>query len=191
MRTKKEEILEAAFVVFSEKGYHRATVDEIVNLAATGKGTVYNYFSCKEGLFHAVIENQQDKLCRKLEGLVGRDTSLPTSISDFIRIYLEFLVENSQLWRTMVGDPGAGREKIRRKELIRRRFLRVVSVAEQILEKGQTRGDVQFDDLKLAGRLLVNMIHASALHGEPDEPLDELTEKLTRLYLYGVSSRLT
>lgn len=186
MQSKREEILQAAFVVFSEKGYHRATVDEIVELASTGKGTVYNYFSCKEGLFYAVIENRQDNLCRKLEQAVGRDISLPTTISDFIRIYLEFLVENSPLWRNMVGDPGAGKERARRKELIHRRFSRIVGLAGQVLERAQVRGEVHFDDLGLAGRVLVNMIHASVLHGEPNDSREELTRKLTQLYLHGI-----
>ncbi|MGL5512818.1 MAG: TetR/AcrR family transcriptional regulator, partial [Sporomusa sp.] len=41
---KRQQILDAAHTVFSRKGYHRATVDEIISLADTGKGTVYNYF---------------------------------------------------------------------------------------------------------------------------------------------------
>ena len=52
-RSKRQQILDAACKVFSRKGYHRATVDEIIALADTGKGTVYNYFvnNCK---FYAI-----------------------------------------------------------------------------------------------------------------------------------------
>ena len=50
-RSKRELILEAAYDVFSRKGYHRATIDEIIALADTGKGTVYNYFVNKDQLF--------------------------------------------------------------------------------------------------------------------------------------------
>jgi TetR/AcrR family transcriptional regulator len=188
VRSKKEEILEAAFVIFSAKGYHRATVDEIVALANTGKGTVYNYFSSKEGLFHAVIEHQQDKLCQRLESLLGKEQSLSEAVHSFIAIYLEFLADNSPLWRTMVGDPGAGNERARRRELVRRRFQRIANVAEEILKRAQNRGEMRFPDLDLASRILVNIIHASTLHGEFTVPLEELAEKLTRLYLYGVTN---
>lgn len=48
---KNERILRAAEAVFSKKGYRQATLDEIVKIADTGKGTVYKYFNNKENLF--------------------------------------------------------------------------------------------------------------------------------------------
>ncbi|MBC8015835.1 MAG: TetR family transcriptional regulator, partial [Sporomusaceae bacterium] len=33
---KRQQILDAAYIIFSRKGYHRATVDEIIALADTG-----------------------------------------------------------------------------------------------------------------------------------------------------------
>ena len=44
---KNERILRAAEAVFSKKGYRQATLDEIVKIADTGKGTVYKYFNNK------------------------------------------------------------------------------------------------------------------------------------------------
>ncbi|MDD4320024.1 MAG: helix-turn-helix domain containing protein [Acidaminococcaceae bacterium] len=37
----------AAERVFSHKGYSQATLDEIIKIADTGKGTVYKWFSVK------------------------------------------------------------------------------------------------------------------------------------------------
>ncbi len=37
----RERILEAALEVFAEKGYHRASVDDIVRASGTSKGAVY------------------------------------------------------------------------------------------------------------------------------------------------------
>ena len=52
---KNERILRAAEAVFSKKGYRQATLDEIVKIADTGKGTVYKYFNNKENLFYTLI----------------------------------------------------------------------------------------------------------------------------------------
>lgn len=41
-------ILQAAEEVFSQHGYEKATLDEIIALADVGKGTVYKYFGNKE-----------------------------------------------------------------------------------------------------------------------------------------------
>ena len=58
VRSKRQQILDAAGVVFARKGYHKATVDEIIALADTGKGTVYNYFVNKEQLFYTLIQER-------------------------------------------------------------------------------------------------------------------------------------
>ena len=43
-KTKEQRIMEAAEQVFSRKGYREATLDEIIRIADTGKGTVYKYY---------------------------------------------------------------------------------------------------------------------------------------------------
>ena len=48
-------LLEAATVVFDERGYHAARVDDIVRVANTSHGTFYLYFSSKEDLFRALL----------------------------------------------------------------------------------------------------------------------------------------
>lgn len=50
-KTKREQLLEAGIEVFVEKGFEKATIDEIVIRAGCGKGTFYRYFSQKEALF--------------------------------------------------------------------------------------------------------------------------------------------
>ena len=47
----KERILEAALEIFSQKGFHPATTDEIAERAGVGKGTLYRYFETKDKLF--------------------------------------------------------------------------------------------------------------------------------------------
>jgi AcrR family transcriptional regulator len=53
---KKHRILEAAVMVFAQKGYAGSTVAEIAVRAKIGKGTIYEYFTSKEDLFFAVFE---------------------------------------------------------------------------------------------------------------------------------------
>ena len=54
-REKKASLLAAAEEVFTSKGYTDATLDEIIKLADTGKGTVYRYFGNKENLVNCKL----------------------------------------------------------------------------------------------------------------------------------------
>src|ERR1700741_3167119 len=50
------EIVQAALAVFAEKGFAAARLDEIAARAGVSKGALYLYFSTKEDLFRAVVE---------------------------------------------------------------------------------------------------------------------------------------
>ena len=46
----KRRLMEATEAVFSRRGFAQATVDEIIALADTGKGTLYKYFGNKDNV---------------------------------------------------------------------------------------------------------------------------------------------
>lgn len=47
----KSAIMETAAVVFAQKGYHEATMDDVAGKLGVSKGAVYQYFSSKDDLF--------------------------------------------------------------------------------------------------------------------------------------------
>lgn len=53
---RKNQIIHAAAQVFAKKGFTGTVMDEIARCAGIGKGTIYEYFDCKEDLFFAVFE---------------------------------------------------------------------------------------------------------------------------------------
>lgn len=59
-QTRHVEIVEAACNVFAEKGFERATLEEIAERAEYGKGTLYNYFKNKEDLYAASMQRVFD-----------------------------------------------------------------------------------------------------------------------------------
>ncbi len=52
---RKEQILEAAFQLFSIKGYHHTSINDIAVKAKLSKGLLYNYFKSKEDLLNKVV----------------------------------------------------------------------------------------------------------------------------------------
>jgi hypothetical protein len=60
---RTEEILDAAFGVFSARGYHNATVDDIAQEAGISKGTCYQYFNGQGGHLHRHHGEDPGKRC--------------------------------------------------------------------------------------------------------------------------------
>jgi AcrR family transcriptional regulator len=57
----RRHLLEAAAVVFAEKGFHGATIDEVAKAAGFTKGAVYSNFTSKDDLFLALLDDRSDR----------------------------------------------------------------------------------------------------------------------------------
>jgi AcrR family transcriptional regulator/predicted DNA-binding transcriptional regulator AlpA len=64
---RREEILQAAFEVFSAQGYHNTTMDDIAEKAGVSKGTCYQYFEGKEEIFVATVERSVENLLEEAD----------------------------------------------------------------------------------------------------------------------------
>lgn len=53
---RKEELLDAAARVISEKGYRTASISDIIERAGVARGTFYHYFESKRDIFLELIE---------------------------------------------------------------------------------------------------------------------------------------
>lgn len=75
VRATKEErraaILDAGREVFARDGLERARMEEIARRAQVGKGTLYEHFESKEGLFLAVGSDLIDQNLRRIEGMTA------------------------------------------------------------------------------------------------------------------------
>jgi len=79
---RPQEIAEAAFAAFAEKGYSATTVAEVAKRAGVSKGLTYLYFRTKEELFKAVIKSV---VIRRVDALVAAVETTELSSEEFIR----------------------------------------------------------------------------------------------------------
>lgn len=71
---RRERILDAAFTVFSQRGYRQAGVDEVGRQAETSKGGVYFHFPTKEALFLELLKTTADRLVAKVERSIAAES---------------------------------------------------------------------------------------------------------------------
>jgi AcrR family transcriptional regulator len=64
---RPDEIVDAALVVFAEKGFAAAKLDDISRRAGISKATLYLYFDTKEEIFRAVARTAVASLLKALE----------------------------------------------------------------------------------------------------------------------------
>jgi AcrR family transcriptional regulator len=70
-----EKILDAARTLFSSKGYHETSMDDIVEESGLSKGAIYGHFESKEKLFLAVQQRKLDAKLKTMESLFSAEDS--------------------------------------------------------------------------------------------------------------------
>lgn len=198
---KPAAILAAAAAVFAERGFHRATLDEIVQAAGTGKGTVYHHFGNKEQLFWAVIEHQEQALWEDLAAVAARqEIALAERVLGMVETYMSFVARRHDLWRALSSEPRLEREAPeRRRARFRERIDRVAGIVERALSEASSdpfpegsgsppAGDTAKDrpGPSLIARSLIGAAHAFAMHWCSVEQVPQVARQLVELHLKGL-----
>ncbi len=193
-QNKRQQILQAAYVVFSRKGYHRATVDEIIALADTGKGTVYNYFVNKEQLFYTLIKECNTPFQVILEGVVNSPEPPLQKVESIIKAFLEFYVKNADLWRVMMhevrGFGVAGSSNFTQEQLEKYHtcFCGTVGMIEKVLVEAKEMDVIRKDcDATRAAHGLFSVIVTFVFRDFVNENISETAHMIADLFLYGAA----
>jgi AcrR family transcriptional regulator len=74
-QANRARILRAARTVFSRRGYHGATIEEIADESGLSNGAVYYNFANKEDLFFALVEAWRDELLSGAEAVFAQEAA--------------------------------------------------------------------------------------------------------------------
>jgi AcrR family transcriptional regulator len=108
----QEKILQVAIKLFSQKGYHGTTVDEIVAKAKVNKRMVYHYFKDKEGLYRVVHLRGWSELQEEFQKSLAQfrweqfreGTAEQSLILEAVKFLFDFAVDHPSYNRIILWD---------------------------------------------------------------------------------------
>ena len=189
---RRNQVLDAAAKVFSEKGFHRATTREIAQVAGVAEGTIYNYFASKDELLIGLIarlakfDQMSDELTQALQS-GARDFFIA-----MIRDRLGRIQRNHEMVRAVMP------EILVNSELQERFYQQFVSPIARLLEQYvQARvemGHIRPVNVTLTVRAMQSMfVGLLVLRTLGDEPLqagwNDMPEVMTTLIFDGLNPR--
>jgi len=105
---KRTAMMQTAVRVFAEKGYHAATVRDIVSAAGVAIGTFYFYFPDKETLFVHLYEETAEFLLHAIQQAINSRSTLPQQIHAGVQAFVNIAVyEPAVVQLLLVGGVGA------------------------------------------------------------------------------------
>lgn len=98
----RENIMQCALNLFSDKGYDSVGVQEIVTAAGITKPTLYYYFKSKHGLLEALIQERGELLMVQLTQAAGRAGDIAEKLLQLAYAYVQFSTENEKFFMLML-----------------------------------------------------------------------------------------
>ena len=179
----KQKIIEAGADLFSGRGYHNVTADEIARAAGVSVGTFYSYFSDKHDLFLAVLDDYVIQ-CNTfvIEGTnalaLARGDDAPSLIMKMVRLLVSVHRAAAHLLNEFLKMSLADEEVKRRLDAVDSRIIALIEGALKQTGIDERRAAPAAFVIYHAGE---GVIHQIALDpGQTDE--EAVLVELTRLY---------
>jgi AcrR family transcriptional regulator len=183
----RRELLSAAADVFSERGFHHASIDAVAERAGYSKGAVYWHFAGKDDLFLALIEEHVDHPLREMAQLLesapaDRDMAPEASrrFAGLIAGQRDWILLDNEYWLRAMRDPELrGRYAERRREL---RIALGAALARRVETLGVGPLAVEPEQIATAFMALIVGLAQQALVDPQAVPEDLLGETILLIY---------
>lgn len=184
---RRAQLLKSARRVFASKGYHDASIDDVIRRANVARGTFYNYFDSKRAVFQQVLEDLFRLLWESVSPIrVGPGEDVRAQIVADLLALSEVVERDPDVARILLGaalgvDPEVDRALARFYTDCRERLARA-------LRKGQELGIVAAGDADSLAIVILGTLKEYTfehLLGIKPPPSDRFLAELLRLFEAG------
>ncbi|WP_406670902.1 TetR/AcrR family transcriptional regulator [Methanolobus sp. ZRKC4] len=94
----KDRIINSAHELFSEKGYDKTTVEDIIKRADSSKGGFYHHFKSKEDVIEAITLNYFQEFLEYYDEILKNDVSVIDAINEVLLKITQYKVNQVKDW---------------------------------------------------------------------------------------------
>ena len=190
---RRNQILDAATTIFSEKGFQRSTIKDVAKAAGIADGTIYIYFENKTALLLGILNRLNESDQRQMHF----EQAAETNIDAFFRFYLRQRLD-------VMDGKGMQVIQIVLSEILINHDLRdlyyekiiapTFELAETYFQDWMDKGLVRQFDVLLTMRLISSMVLGLLvlrLLGDPaiEEQWQKLPDVIADMVLYGIGGK--
>lgn len=169
-RQREEDFLRAAETLFSTRGFHATTMEDIARVAEYGTGTIYRYFESKDTLYRELFRRKALALLAQVTEAVAAESSASDRLCAFLRAKIAFFRQHQAFLRIFTAEilpamPAATACLSAREDDV---CQQITSLVRQIFVDGMEAGEFRRTDPDLL---------TAAFRGFTTEPLLDLSRR--------------
>jgi len=101
---QRQEMLTAAIELFSEKGFHNVSMQEIAKRSEFAIGTLYKFFKNKEDLYRSIIVKQSDTFHMALTRALNEEDDEIEKLRNYVKIKGAVFMDNVSVVRLYFAE---------------------------------------------------------------------------------------
>jgi AcrR family transcriptional regulator len=190
-RARRRDLIRAAAIVFKEKGYEAATLNDVAERFGADRASLYYYISGKQELFQEAIREGVEANLAELERILARDDGpeeklrliIKQLVCSYEHHYPQMYVYIQEDMRRVASDRSAWAKQMARAT---RRFESVtLALIQQVIEQQGFRSDVPPE---LAANALFGMMNWTHRWFKPGDRLTagEIMDTFWAIFLDGM-----
>jgi AcrR family transcriptional regulator len=185
----RSEILDASAQIFSQKGYHGTSMQDIAGAVNLQKASLYHHVSSKQEILFELLNRGLYLLNEKVDQSIHANHSADENLRESIKAYLNALTEHQDLTSVLLLEYRSLEPNYLKWHIEERD--RFEMLWRKIIESGVKEGVFACDDPAMAARALLGVMNWTVTWYRNDGPLTagEIADQISDLYLQGLSAR--
>jgi AcrR family transcriptional regulator len=185
----RDEILDAAAQIFSQKGFHAASMQDIAVAVNLQKASLYHHVNSKQEILVALLDRALDILIDEMQSVLDRpllpDQKLPLAI----QAYLSAMLDHRDLAVILLMEHRSLDASHHARHIPRRD--RFEQLWRDLIQEGMQNGVFCCADPAMASRALLGVLNWTITWYSPDGPLspEDIATQFADLFLFGLITR--
>ncbi len=185
----RQEILDTALKLFSERGFHNVSMQQIAEASEFAVGTLYNFFESKEMLFEELIGSSGEKIIGTLTAILDAPGTEVERLISFIRHIPTLLEEQAEFIKLYVSELGTKGAKLSTRPQRENFDAELNTRLEQLLEDGIHKGIFRRVDPAITTKTINSTMETLAFEiaGRFDKAeAKDMFDKVEQLFIGGL-----
>lgn len=185
----RDEILEAAAQIISQKGFHAASMQDIAHAVNLQKGSLYHHVSSKQEILVALLDQALDMLIDRMQTVMARSLPPDEKLRLAIEDYLSGMLEHKDLSVVMLMEHRS-LDAFHAAQHIPRRD-RYEHLWRELVREGMEAGIFCTQDVDMMVRALLGILNWTVTWYRPDGSLSpqQIASQFSTLFLNGLICR--
>jgi len=187
----REQVIQAARLVFAHFGYKKTALDDIAREARKGKSTIYYYFKSKDEIFKAVIDTEVEIRAKTIDDQISKIKDPIQKLKTYIYVRMQTLKMVVNYYEAIKNDLLDNLYFVN--NLRSNHFEEEVKQVKNMLEEGIQKEIFTIKNPELTAKTIVTALYGFEVpliqKNLSDDDLQKSVDEMLNILFYGIVSK--